>query len=74
MADLTREMYEDMLVRRGELRSALDDAGRDAPQILAQINAINTALGEKPEHYDPLAEKWERELEQGLIPDLDEDA
>ena len=73
MADLTREMYEDMLVRRKELRAALEHAGRDAPQILAQINALNAALGEEPEHHDPLADKWERELDQGIIPDLDED-
>lgn len=74
MADLTREMYEDMLVRRNELRAALEEGGREVPQILDQINAINQALGEKPEHYDPLADKWEREIEQGLIPDLDEEA
>jgi hypothetical protein len=72
MAELTREMFEDMLLKRQELRELLGKSGTDAQHVLEQINAINEVLGERPDNHDPLAEKWERELEQGLVPDFDE--
>lgn len=37
----------------------------------AILRRLSEALGEIPEGYDPLVDQWERELEQGLIPDLD---
>ena len=68
------EYYEDLAARRDDLREQLQgDSGKSPEErILEMINAINRVFGDDPEGFDPLFDKWERELEEGLTPDLDE--
>ena len=71
-SDLNQEMYEDLLLRRAELRDSLgdtDNAGKK--KILESISAINVLFGEKAEVEDELADQWERDLAEGRDPDLD---
>lgn len=72
MAELTQEMYEDLYCKRSELESLLDsnDPDIDRNNILEQLNGVNKALGEQEEVEDPLAAQWEKDLEEGRIPDL----
>jgi hypothetical protein len=72
-ADLYIELYEDLLLRRNTLREELDDRTQDPEKVIEKINEINKTLGDKEEVWDPLVAKWDRELAEGKIPDLDED-
>ena len=71
-ADLQLEMLEDLAQRREELRAQLDQRGADVDRIMEQMNLINEVFGDVPEVWDPLIDKWEKELAEGKIPDLDE--
>lgn len=72
-AELQLEMFEDLMVRREELRQRLRDGETEgqASKILEQINAINKALEDEVEVQDDLIDQWERDLAEGRIPDLD---
>lgn len=71
--DLEQEMLEDLQLERDALREKLADFEGDAAELLKQLNALNDALGEKTsETEDDLIDKWEREVAEGKIPDLDE--
>lgn len=73
MAELSLEMYEDMLLRREEIMEQLETANSKVSSgLYEQLNSINVALGEAPVVQDELVERWERELEQGIMPDLNE--
>jgi len=73
MAELSLEMYEDMLLRREEIMEQLETANSKVSSgLYEQLNSINVALGEPPVVQDELVERWERELEQGIMPDLNE--
>jgi tRNA pseudouridine-54 N-methylase len=72
VAELQLEMLQDLLARRKELWVMLDEKGADVDAIMEQVNNINEIFGDKVESYDPLIDKWERELAEGKIPDLDE--
>lgn len=73
LADLTLEMYEDSLVRKDEIMEELKEAkGEASSALLKQLNAVSKLLGEDEYTSDPLIDKWERELEEGLTPDLNE--
>lgn len=73
MAELSLEMYEDMLLRREEIMEQLETANSKVSSgLYEQLNSINVALGESPVVQDELVERWERELEQGIMPDLNE--
>lgn len=65
------EMMEDLLLRQIELRQRIEEDGAKE-HLFRELNEVNKALGEREETYDPLWEKWERELAEGKIPDLDE--
>lgn len=76
IADLTQEMYEDMIIRREELESMLQEAEEKKDprsSIMEAITAINRALGESDFVEDALIDKWEAQLEAGEIPNLDEE-
>lgn len=73
IAELNMEMYEDLYVRKADIESDLDKDVTDKQPLLEQLAALNTALGEEAAVVDPLADKWERELAAGRIPDLDEE-
>ncbi len=76
--ELLQEWYEDMVFRRLELLDRLEteDLSFDESNVLRrQIESIDKILaeeGEEDEFEDDLIDKWERELEAGEVPDLDE--
>lgn len=72
LAEWAREMWEDCYERKGNLETRLEEAtGHERQDILEQLERLAKALDEDFSQ-DPLADKWERELMEGKIPDLDE--
>jgi len=66
-------MFEDMLLRKQEILDQLKDLDtKQSNELYEQLNAINAVLGEEVLVQDDLVDRWERELEQGIIPDLNE--
>jgi hypothetical protein len=67
------EFYEDLLDERETLKARrkstkLEDHERD------RLTLIESILdGKEVSFGDPLIEKWEREIAEGKIPDLDEE-
>jgi len=64
-------------LRRAELETILTDKdyGYSADQIRAmqrEVDELSRALGEQEIVGDDLIEKWEREIEAGINPDLSE--
>lgn len=72
LGELQLEMLQDLVAKRRELRNLLGEKGYDADRVQDQINAINEVFGDREEAYDPLIDKWERELLEGHVPDLEE--
>lgn len=75
MAELQLEMFEGMAYEREELLERLDgddNEGKMRDAMFDKLNALNKLLGYEEMFQDPLIDKWERELEEGKIPDLDE--
>ncbi len=76
MSEWVREMYEDFYERKAEIVSQLEDdmtPMSEKSSLIARLEGINKALGEDLDYSaDPLADKWERELKDGIEPDLDE--
>ncbi len=64
-----------MLARRDELSEAVKSATghKDKNEYYRKINAIGDLFGLREELEDELVDKWERELDEGIIPDLDEE-
>ena len=75
LAEIELEMYEDLLTRKQSIESELHEDQREmnrAEELITQLNAIKRALGEKDEVVvDPLIDQWEKDLEEGRIPDLE---
>jgi len=72
-AELTLEMYEDFIAKKEELEYRLEEAtAKEAQFLMRQLTAINKILGDDNFTGDPLIDKWEREIAEGKIPDLDE--
>jgi hypothetical protein len=70
-AELALEMFEDMLLRKQEILDELETADtKHSNELYQQLNALNVALGEAEVVQDDLVERWEKELEQGITPDL----
>lgn len=70
-------MYEDIYDRKIELERQLENEMLrmdDRREIGQRLRKVYAALGEDDltQGEDPLIDKWERELEEGLMPDLDE--
>lgn len=73
IASLNLEMYEDLYLKREEIEDEMETAsGKEYTALAKRLNEINTALEGETYEDDPLIAKWERELEQGLVPDLTE--
>lgn len=64
-----------MLIRRDELRKELKDTTDNAVRatILESINSLNGMLGDAADLDDALVDKWERQLQEGKTPDLNEE-
>lgn len=74
IAELHLEFFEDMYAQRDEVISLLesDEKHIDHEKLYKQLNAINKALDLPEIAADPLIDKWEKELAEGLEPDLEE--
>jgi len=72
-SELALEMFEDMLLRKQEILDDLETSdSKNANELYRQLNALNAALGEGEVVQDDLVDRWEKELEQGITPDLNE--
>lgn len=76
MSEWVREMYEDLYERKAEIVAQLEDdmtPMSEKSNLIARLEGINKILGEDLDYSaDPLADKWEREIQAGIEPDLDE--
>ena len=73
LADLQREMYEDLLLEKEEILDQLEDADiREYRQLEKRLNSINNVLGEKTNiSEDELIDQWEKELAEGKAPNFE---
>lgn len=71
VAEHTQEMYEDLMFRREEIETSLEEGGGDKQALMRQHAVINRVIEGKEESEDDLFDQWERDLEEGRIPDLD---
>jgi len=64
LADLQREMYEDLLLEKEEILDQLEDADiREYRQLEKRLNSINNVLGEKTNiSEDELIDQWIYEM------------
>lgn len=69
-AEHLREMYEDLMIQRDELREELNNRPTDVSVIVKGIEEINKILGDEEEVVDPLIEEWEAALDRGEEPDI----
>ena len=74
MAALHQEMYEDIYARKAEVLEELKTSTGDTESQVKTLNEINRILGDDAKDYssDPLIDKWEQELLEGKVPDLNE--
>lgn len=70
-ADWTVEMIEDLLERRDEIEQQIKDGALPASKGDLILQRIADALGEETTGGDPLFDQWERDIEEGRIPDLE---
>ena len=72
VAEVTQDMYEDLLFQKEEVEQDLENArGGSADVLLNRLNAINRVLGLECQVQDDLFDQWERDLEEGRVPDLE---
>jgi hypothetical protein len=71
--ELTQAMFEDWMVERESVLEKLKNNDGDGKDLIEHLNLLNKALGEKKGDVvqDDLFESWERDVEEGRIPDLD---
>jgi len=67
------EMYEDLYVRRNDIKAQITDGDVDQRKAIKVLNAIEGLLGDPSgSGSDPMVDKWERELDEGKTPDLND--
>ena len=73
-AELELAMYRDLISRKKELESQLENSapGVNRTKIVDAIGEIDELMTGVNSAADPLIDKWEREIAEGKIPDLDE--
>lgn len=72
VAEVTQDMYEDLLFQREEVLGDLEHAsGGASDALMTRLNAINKVLGYEQQVQDDLFDEWERALEEGRVPDLE---
>lgn len=69
LAEHTQDMYEDLMFRRAEIEQSLESGDGDQKFLMKQRTSIDRVLGDA-ESDDDLFDQWERDLEEGRIPDL----
>lgn len=69
-AEHTQGMYEDLMFRRDEIERNLEEGDGDSKMLMKQLAIVNRVLGDEKEE-DDLFDQWERDLEEGRVPDLD---
>ena len=76
-SELSQQMYEDLYSRKFELEDMIENGSQvgESKENMESLASINKILGETENVIDgdPLIDKWERELEEGKVPDLDEE-
>ena len=76
MSEWVREMYEDFYERKAEIVAQLEDdmtPMSEKSNLITRLEGINKILGEDLGYSaDPLSDKWEREIQEGIDPDLNE--
>lgn len=75
VAEWMQELYEDIYERKKEIEADLADNDvslSEKTALSGKLARICRMLGEPEPFVDPLADKWDRELDEGKIPDLDE--
>ena len=70
--ELNLEMFEDHVLRRDELIEMLQSGNCDHSAVSREIGRLDEALGDGSTIEDDLFDKWERQLEDGQVPDLNE--
>lgn len=68
--ELALEVYTDLYTRLFDMQLEYEE--RPTSKLMHEIEHLQEVLGEKIATNDELIDKWERELEQGLTPDLSE--
>jgi len=71
LAEHTQEMFEDLLFRREEIERSLEEGSADRQAAMRQLAIIDGVLENKDVSEDDLFDQWERDLEEGRMPDLD---
>ena len=70
-AEWSIEMIEDLLERREEIEQQIEDGTLSAASGHVVLRKIGKALGEEVESADRLIDQWERDIEEGRMPDLE---
>lgn len=74
VAELELELFEDLLFQREDIMDKLRDSHidqRERSSMRDRLVEINKVFGFEPDlGEDPLIDSWERDLEDGKIPDL----
>jgi hypothetical protein len=72
IGSLNVEMYIELFLKKEELELDLENAsGKEYSDILNRLRRVNGALGESFSE-DPLIDKWEKEISEGKLPNLEE--
>lgn len=58
------------MFRRDEIERNLEEGDGDSKMLMKQLAIVNRVLGDEKEE-DDLFDQWERDLEEGRVPDLD---
>lgn len=76
LPDLELEFLEEILLERADLVDQLSKISElsTRSQLSSKLAKLNKILEDAPdeESDDPLIDKWEKELDEGKIPDLNE--
>lgn len=76
LSEWVSEMYEDLYERKAEFQAQLEDDMTplgEKSSLMARLERINKILGEDLDQVaDPLVDKWEKQIQAGEEPDLDE--
>ena len=71
VAEHTQDMYEDLMFRRADVERSLESGEGDREVLMKQLMLLDKVLDEGVESEDDLFDQWERDVEEGRIPDLD---